>query len=164
MTNRIPLVVDSVALSIKELPTNDNLDLTNSGIVNATTASFSGNVTTGNVSATRMIASYSDVGTVTSGTWQGTNLANTQITGIHTIAQGGTNASSLTSPTNSVQGLMYYDGTKITNDSNVYHVGYNETTSTFHANNVSISGTLTTSSGTPASTGKAVAMGMIFGF
>lgn len=35
MANRFPLIVDSAALQIKELPANDNLDLLNSGIVNA---------------------------------------------------------------------------------------------------------------------------------
>jgi len=36
MANRFPLIVDSSALQIKELPAADNLDLTSSGIVNAT--------------------------------------------------------------------------------------------------------------------------------
>jgi len=55
MANRFPLIVDSSALQIKELPASDNLDLTSSGIVNATSigstnlnitgvATFSGNV------------------------------------------------------------------------------------------------------------------------
>lgn len=33
MANRFPLIVDSSAFQIKELPSNDNLDLTSSGIV-----------------------------------------------------------------------------------------------------------------------------------
>jgi len=55
MANRFPLIVDSSALQIKELPAADNLDLTSSGIVNATSigsttlnvtgiATFGGNV------------------------------------------------------------------------------------------------------------------------
>ena len=42
MANRFPLIVDSSALQIKELPASDNLDLANSGIVNA--SSLSANV------------------------------------------------------------------------------------------------------------------------
>lgn len=36
MANRFPLIVDSSALQIKELPSNDNLDLSSSGIVGTT--------------------------------------------------------------------------------------------------------------------------------
>ena len=50
MANRVPLVVDTSTLYIKELPTGDNLDLTGSGIVGltgigGTTGNFSGIVT-----------------------------------------------------------------------------------------------------------------------
>lgn len=50
MANRVPLVVDTSTLYIKELPTGDNLDLTGSGIVGlsgvgGTSANFSGIVT-----------------------------------------------------------------------------------------------------------------------
>jgi hypothetical protein len=47
MANRVPLIVDTSTLQIKELPAGDSLDLTNSGIVNAgviTATSFSGNI------------------------------------------------------------------------------------------------------------------------
>ena len=47
MANRVPLIVDTSTLNIKELPAGDSLDLTNSGIVNAgviTASSFSGNI------------------------------------------------------------------------------------------------------------------------
>jgi len=36
MANRFPLIVDSAALQIKELPSGDNVDMTGSGIVSAT--------------------------------------------------------------------------------------------------------------------------------
>lgn len=50
MANRVPLVVDTSTLYIKELPTGDNLDLTGSGVVGlsglgATTGNFTGIVT-----------------------------------------------------------------------------------------------------------------------
>ena len=35
MANRVPIVIDASSLYLKELPANDNLDLTSSGIVNA---------------------------------------------------------------------------------------------------------------------------------
>ena len=47
MANRVPLIVDTSTLNIKELPAGDSLDLTNSGIVNAgviTASSFSGTI------------------------------------------------------------------------------------------------------------------------
>ena len=44
MANRFPLVVDSSALQIKEIPANDNLDLANSSIVNVVNITASGNV------------------------------------------------------------------------------------------------------------------------
>ena len=48
MANRVPLIVDTTTLNIKELPAGDSLDLTNSGIVNAgviTATSFKGSLT-----------------------------------------------------------------------------------------------------------------------
>ena len=99
------------------------------------------------------------------------------------------NATTFTSPSSSIAGLVFYDGTSLTNDSTTSHVGYNESTSTFHTNNINIAGTVAlagstgtsgqvlTSNGasaptwqTPAAgssgitTGKAIAMAMIFGF
>ena len=45
MANRFPLVVDSSALQIKEIPANgDNLDLANNSIVNVVNITASGNV------------------------------------------------------------------------------------------------------------------------
>ena len=50
MANRVPLIVDTSTLFIKELPEGDNLDLSGSGIVGlagvgGTTGNFSGIVT-----------------------------------------------------------------------------------------------------------------------
>jgi hypothetical protein len=46
MANRFPLIVDTSALQIKELPANDNLDLTSSGIVGVSSIGI--NTTTSN--------------------------------------------------------------------------------------------------------------------
>ena len=47
MANRVPLIVDSSALQIKELPASDNLDLANSSIVNVVDITASGNLSVG---------------------------------------------------------------------------------------------------------------------
>ena len=52
MANRVPLVVDTSTLYLKELPAGDNLDLTGSGIVGltgigGTNGNFTGIVTAG---------------------------------------------------------------------------------------------------------------------
>lgn len=51
MANRFPLIVDSSSLQIKELPANDNIDLTDSGIVNATSIGATSINVTGIVTA-----------------------------------------------------------------------------------------------------------------
>lgn len=65
-------------------PSNNTLDFTNAtysaiqvGALTGTTGTFSGNVTTGNISGTRAIVTYADLGTVTSGTWNGTSISTT---------------------------------------------------------------------------------------
>lgn len=45
MANRFPLIIDSSALQIKEIPANDNLDLANNNIVNVVDINASGVVT-----------------------------------------------------------------------------------------------------------------------
>ena len=66
MANRVPLIVDTTTLNIKELPSGDNLDLSNSGIHNAgviTATTFSGSFTgdvTGSASSITVAAETSD--------------------------------------------------------------------------------------------------------
>ena len=61
MANRFPLIVDSSALQIKELPASDNLDLANSSIVNVVDITASGALTvSGNVSVGGTLT-YEDV-------------------------------------------------------------------------------------------------------
>ena len=50
MANRVPLIVDTSTLFIKELPTGDSLDLTGSGIIGVTNINASG-ITTISVSS-----------------------------------------------------------------------------------------------------------------
>ena len=49
MANRFPLIVDSTAKQIKEIPANDNLDLTSSGIVGVTSVGVNTSVTSTNL-------------------------------------------------------------------------------------------------------------------
>ena len=66
MANRFPLIVDSSALQIKELPASDNLDLANSSIVNVVDITASGALTvSGNVSVGGTLT-YEDVKNVDS--------------------------------------------------------------------------------------------------
>ena len=89
MANRVPLVVDTSTLYIKELPTGDNLDLTGSGIVGlsgvgGTSANFSGIVTAS--------AYYVDATQVISNGRQLQNIASLDATTTATIESAIANA------------------------------------------------------------------------
>jgi hypothetical protein len=61
MANRFPLIVDSSALQIKEIPNGDGLDLTGNSIVNAVNITATGDITaSGNISVGGTLT-YSDV-------------------------------------------------------------------------------------------------------
>ena len=61
MANRFPLIVDSSALQIKEIPNGDSLDLTGNSIVNAVNITATGDITaSGNLSVGGTLT-YSDV-------------------------------------------------------------------------------------------------------
>jgi len=68
MANRFPLIVDSSALQIKELPASDNLDLANSSIVNVVDITASGNVSVGGVLTYEDVTNIDSVGIVTART------------------------------------------------------------------------------------------------
>ena len=63
------------------------------------------------------------------------------------VASGGTNQTAFTAPSGNVKGLVYFDGTKLANDTTVTDVGYDTSTNTVTTNNLSYSGTLTGSTG-----------------
>lgn len=100
----------------------------------------------------------------------GTNSDITSLTGLSTalsVSQGGTNNTTFTTTSGGTAGLVFYDGTKLTNDATVTHVGYNESTSTFYANNVSFSGNATFNNYTEttfvANTGSAITLSLTNG-
>ena len=68
MANRFPLVVDSSALQIKEIPNGDNLDLTGNSIVNVVDITASGNVTIGGTLTYEDVQNIDSVGLVTART------------------------------------------------------------------------------------------------
>ena len=65
MANRFPLIVDSSALQIKELPASDNLDLANSSIVNVVDITASGNLSVGGTVTYSDVKNVDSVGIVT---------------------------------------------------------------------------------------------------
>ena len=68
MANRFPLVVDSSALQIKEIPANDNLDLANNSIVNVVNITASSNVSVGGTLTYEDVENIDSVGLVTART------------------------------------------------------------------------------------------------
>ena len=65
MANRFPLVVDSSALQIKEIPANDNLDLANNSIVNVVDITASGNISVGGTLTYEDVKNVDSIGVVT---------------------------------------------------------------------------------------------------
>jgi len=68
MANRFPLIVDSSALQIREIPANDNLDLANNNIVNVVDITASGNVSVGGTLTYEDVKNVDSVGVVTART------------------------------------------------------------------------------------------------
>ena len=68
MANRFPLIVDSSALQIKELPASDNLDLANSSIVNVVDITASGNVSVAGTLTYEDVNNVDSVGLITART------------------------------------------------------------------------------------------------
>ena len=65
MANRFPLIVDSSALQIKEIPSGDNLDLAGNSIVGVVSITASGNVTIGGTLTYEDVKNVDSVGLVT---------------------------------------------------------------------------------------------------
>jgi len=96
MANRFPLIVNSSALQIQELAAADNLDLTSSGIVNATSIGATHINVTGVVTAT----SFSGSGANLTGVAATSNISTNAIvnSGVTTVAAGSASVPSI-SPT-----------------------------------------------------------------
>jgi hypothetical protein len=97
MANRVPLVVDTSTLYIKELPTGDNLDLTGSGIVGltgigGTTGNFSGIVTASAyyVDATQVISNGRQLQNITAANITAANITGVTTSALLNVGVGGT--------------------------------------------------------------------------
>lgn len=87
-----------------------------------------------NTTATRYLA---NTGSSNNPAWDQINLAN-GVTGTLPIANGGTNATSFTAKSGNVAGLVYFDGTSLANNATVTNIGYNTSTNTLNALNLSV--------------------------
>ena len=113
MANRFPLIVDSSALQIKELPASDNLDLANSSIVNATSLSATSltivdSTVTGGINASGVItaSSFSGNGSGLTGVASTENI----ITGTAATFTGGITANEIDVTGNlTVGGVLTYE-------------------------------------------------------
>ena len=65
MANRFPLIVDSSALQIKELPSGDNLDLTGNNITGVVDITASGDVSIGGTLTYQDVTNVDSVGLIT---------------------------------------------------------------------------------------------------
>lgn len=61
--------------------------------------------------------------------------------GVLNVTNGGTSNTAFTAKSGNVAGLVFYDGTKLTNDSTVTDVGYDTSSHTLTAKNFTFSGT-----------------------
>ena len=68
MADRFPLIVDSSALQIKELPSGDNLDLTGNSITGVVNITASGNVTIGGTLTYEDVTNVDSLGIITAQT------------------------------------------------------------------------------------------------
>ena len=154
------------------------------GIANSTGSAWGTSYSTsgsGNVALTTSPSFTTPVlGTPTSGNLSGcTNIPVANAAGTLAIANGGTNNTSFTAKNGNVAGLIFYDGTKLANDTSVTDAGYDTATNTLRANNFtagntvvigSLSGLLKATTGTvsaatsgsdyaPATSGSAILYG-----
>lgn len=86
-------------------------------------------------------------------TFNGTTLtANTlNLSNALGIAYGGTNQTTFTAPSGNVKGLVFYDGTSLSNDGTVTDAGYDTSTNTLRSNNLYVGGTISLAGSTGTS-------------
>ena len=115
MANRFPLVVDSSALQIKEIPANDNLDLANNSIVNVVDITASGNVSVGGTLTYEDVQNIDSIGIVTArqGIRVGAGQSISAVSGTLTYFGNGSGLTNI--PSSSLSGaLPAIDGSALT--------------------------------------------------
>ena len=124
LTNLTTTAKGNIVAALNELKTTSSSSVTITGGTIANVSGSNVNITSGTIAGA----------VISNSTWSGNTIA---------INKGGTNQTAFTSPSSSIQGLVFFNGTSLANDSNVYHVGYNDTSSTFYANIISTIGDIT---------------------
>ena len=115
MANRFPLIVDSSALQIKELPASDNLDLANSSIVNVVDITATGNVSVAGTITYNDVTNVDSVGVITAqqGIRVGASQSISAVSG--TITYYGSGAGLTNLPAGNLTGtLPSIDGSNLT--------------------------------------------------
>ena len=133
LSNLITTAKSNIVAAINEIAAESTSNVTITGGSFANIAGSNVNITSGNISS----ANVTITGGTISGTtgWSGNTIS---------IAKGGTNQTAFTAPASSVQGLVFFNGTSLANDSNVYHAGYNDTTGFLVANTISVANSIIT--------------------
>jgi len=136
MANRFPLIVDSSALQVKELPASDNLDLANSSIVNVVDINATGVTTSATIKVGTGIAL--DATTIKVGT--GITLDATS--GIITAVNGfvGNLTGNVTGNATGLSGSPSFNALDITCNSIINNAGGGATWSLFNTGNATFSG------------------------
>ena len=114
MANRFPLVVDSSALQIKELPASDNLDLANSSIVNVVDITASGNVTIGGTLTYEDVQNIDSLGIVTARTGIRVLAGGAVIAGATTATNGIRVGAGQSIGSDGAAAVFYGDGSNLT--------------------------------------------------
>ena len=114
MANRFPLVVDSSALQIKEIPNGDNLDLTGNSIVNVVDITASGNVTIGGTLTYEDVQNIDSVGLVTARTGIRVLAGGAVIAGATTATNGIRVGAGQSIGSDGAAAVFYGDGSNLT--------------------------------------------------
>ena len=114
MANRFPLVVDSSALQIKEIPNGDNLDLTGNSIVNVVDITASGNVTIGGTLTYEDVQNIDSLGIVTARTGIRVLAGGAVIAGATTATNGIRIGAGQSIGSDGAAAVFYGDGSNLT--------------------------------------------------
>ena len=114
MANRFPLVVDSSALQIKEIPANDNLDLANNSIVNVVNITASGNVSVGGTLTYEDVQNIDSLGIVTARTGIRVLAGGAVIAGATTATNGIRIGAGQSIGSDGAAAVFYGDGSNLT--------------------------------------------------
>ena len=114
MANRFPLVVDSSALQIKEIPNGDNLDLTGNSIVNVVDITATGNVSVGGTLTYEDVQNIDSLGIVTARTGIRVLAGGAVIAGATTATNGIRIGAGQSIGSDGAAAVFYGDGSNLT--------------------------------------------------